>query len=296
MTGGDNGYASNLTFVRPPTRVVSLVPSMTQSLLDLDCGQFLVGVTEYCPHIEDEPIAEVVGGTHQIDLKTVTSLNPDLVLANQEENDREDVEALERAGLKVWVTFPKTVQSAVQILWALAKIFNVMKTASPKILLIERSLNWVQRGMSEIVPKSVFVPIWQDQQKDAGPYWMTFNKETYCDSVLKTCGAYNVFRERHRRYPLEAEFNPDLEVDPGDRDIRYPRVGVDEIIERAPELILLPSEPFEFTDQDRQLILELLIETPAVKNGMVIPVDGRWLSWHGTMLAKAIASLPELLS
>jgi ABC-type Fe3+-hydroxamate transport system substrate-binding protein len=295
VTLGDNGSSSNLTFVRPPTRVVSLVPSMTQSLLDLDCAQFLAGVTEYCPRIEGEPIAEIVGGTHQIDVEMVTSLNPDLVLANQEENDRKDVEALEKAGIKVWVTFPKTVQSAVQILWELARIFNVGKTATPKILLIERSLDWVQMGVSETEPKSVFVPIWQDQLEDAGAYWMTFNKETYCDSVLKTCGAMNVFHERNRRYPLEAEFNPDLEVDPGDRDTRYPRVGVDEIVAHEPELILLPSEPFEFTDQDRQFISELLVETPAVKNDKVISIDGKWLSWHGTMLAKAIAGLPEVL-
>jgi ABC-type Fe3+-hydroxamate transport system substrate-binding protein len=254
-----------------------------------------VGVTEYCPTPEKESIAALIGGTHQVDIEKIVSLKPDLILANQEENKRDDIEALERAGLKVWVTFPKTVGSALEILWAIARLFRIMKTAAPKVLLIERSLEWVQRGMGGSDSKRVFVPIWREHHPDLGVYWMTFNSETYCDSVLSTCGGLNIFQGRSRRYPLEAEFDAERALDADGRDTRYPRISVEEIINGDPEVILIPSEPFNFEEQHRKEMAELFADTPAVKKDKLIPVDGRWLSWHGTTLAKALAELPALL-
>jgi ABC-type Fe3+-hydroxamate transport system substrate-binding protein len=181
-------------------------------------------------------------------------------------------------------------------LWALARLFGVIGTAAPKISLIERSLEWVQRGMSSTERQAVFVPIWQEEHPAFGTYWMTFNGETYCDSVVRTCGALNIFRERRRRFPIEAEFKPELAEQPGERDTRYPRVSLEEIVEAGPELILLPSEPFRFGEQHKDKIVDLLAETPAVERGNLIAVDGRWLSWHGTSVARALAGLPALLN
>jgi ABC-type Fe3+-hydroxamate transport system substrate-binding protein len=252
-------------------------------------------MTEYCPNSGGEPPPEIIGGTQAVDVERIIALEPELVIANLEENDRQDVEAMEEAGLKVWVTFPRSVESAVQILWTIASLFRVSSVVGPKILLIERSLEWVQAGTADLVPMKVFVPIWQEDDREYGTYWMTFNQDTYCDSVLNTCGGANIFRERLRRYPLEAEFQPEIEEDPGQRDTRYPRVSVEEVVNLAPELIMLPSEPYNFNDQTKDLIKDLLKDTPAVQDNKVIPFDGRWLSWHGTMLAKALAELPVLL-
>lgn len=295
MTPGGNGHNSLLVFTKPLTRVVCLVPSSTKSIIDLNCGHTLVGVTEYCPRPEGDWFAETVGGTRGVDVDKITALKPELIIANQEENERGDIEALEAAGLKVWVSFPKTIPDAIQILWVMARLFGITKEATPKILLIERSLDWVQRGENKPEPTSVFVPIWQDEDHNEGTYWMTFNKHTYCDSVLRTCGASNVFRSRQRRYPLEAEFEQPLAEDPGKRDTRYPRVGAEEVLQASPDMILLPSEPFGFTSEDQAQIEELLSDTPAVQKGSVFCVDGRWLSWHGTMLAHALVELPALL-
>lgn len=295
MMVSGNGHSTHLTFTQAPTRVVSLVPSMTQSLIDLDCAHSIVGVTEFCPSSDGEPLAEIIGGTHAVDVDRIIALEPELVIANLEENDRQDVEAMEEAGLKVWVTFPRSVESAVQILWTIARLFRVSSVVGPKILLIERSLEWVQAGTADLEPRKVFVPIWQEHHPEFGTYWMTFNQDTYCDSVLNTCGGVNVFHERLRRYPLEAEFQPEIEEDPGQRDTRYPRVSAEEVVNMAPELIMLPSEPYNFTDQIKDLIMDLLKDTPAVQDDRVIQFDGRWLSWHGTMLAKALAELPVLL-
>lgn len=294
MVGG-NGHNSPLIFTKPVTRAVSLVPSITQSLIDLECADALLGVTEFCPRPDDEPWAKIVGGTHAVDLDLIIGLKPELVLANQEENDRADVEALEEAGIKVWVTFPRDVQAAIDVLWAMARVFGVMKTAAPKILLIERSLEWVLRGTKNAETKSVFVPIWQEEHPEIGMYWMTFNRDTYCDSVLRICGARNVFEDRLRRYPLAAEFNPELREEAQERDQRYPRVSPEEVVAASPQLILLPSEPFMFLEHHRNEIVEWLSDTPAVQQGKVFDLDGRWLGWHGTMLAHALASLPGML-
>lgn len=291
-----NGHNAHITFKQPPERVVSLVPSLTQSLIDLDCSEKIVGVTEFCPLKEGQPVGEIVGGTHHVDVQKISSLKPELILANQEENDRQDVDALEQAGLNVWVTFPQTVDSAIQILWAIARVFGVMKTAAPKILVIERSLEWVRRSVAGSDSKSIFVPIWQERNPDRGVYWMTFNAETYCDSVLSACGGKNIFYSRSRRYPLEAEFNPDLAEDAEGRDTRYPRVGVEEILKAEPDLILLPSEPFQFSEEHRQEMVGLLDGTPAVRDDKLLFVDGRWLSWHGTTLAEALVELPTLVA
>lgn len=296
MQAGGNGQSTHLMFAKPPGSVVSLVPSITQSLLDLGCGQSLVGVTKYCPKIEGGSAVKVVGGTHAVDITTIIDLEPELVFANQEENDRADIEALEDAGIKVWVSFPKTVRDALQILWAIARLFKVMKDATARILLIERSLEWVERGEMDSAPKSVFVPIWQDTHPDVGAYWMTFNGETYCDSVLRTCGGANVFRDRQRKYPLDAEFDLGKSEKLEERDTRYPRVSADEVLQLAPDYILLPSEPYEFSAKERAEMRELLSDTPAIRNNRVQSIDGRWLSWHGTMLAHALVELPSVFS
>ncbi len=104
-----------------------------------------------------------------------------------------------------------------------------------------------------------------------------------------------MFAKRVRRYPLEAEFEVASAEDPDERDTRYPRVGPEEVIQAAPEMIILPSEPFTFEDAHRGELLDLLGSTPAVQNGMVIDVDGRLLGWHGTMLAHALAELPAII-
>src|SRR5215216_588354 len=108
-----------------PQRVVSLVPSVTESLFELGMGNSLVGITDYCVHPEQE-VARLprVGGTKNPDLARIIALQPDLVIVNQEENRKEDAEALKAAGIAVWVTFPRTVREAFNLLWAIMDLFD----------------------------------------------------------------------------------------------------------------------------------------------------------------------------
>src|SRR5215813_10122637 len=93
----------------PPRRVVSLVPSVTESLFDLNLGDRLIAITDYCVYPE-AGVARLprIGGTKNPDVGRIINLSPDLVIANQEENRKEDVLALQEAGIPVWVMFPRT--------------------------------------------------------------------------------------------------------------------------------------------------------------------------------------------
>jgi ABC-type Fe3+-hydroxamate transport system substrate-binding protein len=124
---------------------------------------------------------------------------------------------------------------------------------------------------------------------------MTFNAGTYCHDVLARCGGRNVFADRDRRYPLEADLGEQAPEDPGGRDIRYPRVTVEEVRQLDPQCILLPQEPFAFNEADRDQIRNALEDTAAVRADRVHIVDGRLLTWHGTHLARSLAELPGLL-
>lgn len=294
MTSG-NGHIELLSFSKPPERVVSLVPSMTASLVDFDQAERLVGITSYCPDIGElsEP-PQRVGGTKNADVQAIIDLNPDLVIANQEENSRADVEKLDGAGLNVWITFPKSIDDTLTLLSALANLFRIPQ-AIPKIQMLEQSISWARRA-HYMEGRPTFVPIWQGAHPKSGRWWMTFNEDTYIHDVLRHCGAMSVFAERVRRYPLEADLGEGDAQPPGERDTRYPRVTKAEILAAEPELILLPDEPFPFDSDMRELVMEELSGTPAVQNGEVRLIDGSLITWPGTRLGAALAKLPGIVA
>jgi len=293
--GGGNGHSAILTFTRPPSRVVSLVPSMTESLFDLGAGEALVGVTDYCrPPQEAETNLKRVGGTKSPRVADVLALKPDLVIANQEENSREVVEALEAGGAKVWVTFPRSVDEAISILWVLIRLFDI-PSAGSKVRTLEVTLDWQMRAAQATDPVRVFCPIWQGATGKGVLWWMTFNRETYAHDVLARCGGLNIFAHRARRYPLEADLGEGEAEDPGGRDTRYPRLTPEEVAGAGPEVILIPDEPFAFSDDDEVRLRSLLAETPAAQANRVHRIDGSLLTWHGTRLARALAEVPNRL-
>jgi ABC-type Fe3+-hydroxamate transport system substrate-binding protein len=298
MSSSGNGHKQALHFTHPPERVVSLVPSLTESLFDLGFGASVVGVTDYCLHpaggLTNLPR---LGGTKNPRIDAILDLHPDLVLVNQEENPESVVNALEAAGLKVWVTFPKTVRQAMDILWVLVGIYQ-SRMAAARLEILEVTLDWAESSLSERQIWSYFCPIWY-QSKGAAEepgWWMTFNQDTYPNDVLRLMGGRNVFSGRVRRYPLHADLGMLPAEDPGSRDTRYPRISADEIQFTKPEVILLPSEPFPFGDAESQQIRALIPETPAVKEDRIYLLDGSLLTWHGTRLARALQELPAIFS
>jgi ABC-type Fe3+-hydroxamate transport system substrate-binding protein len=277
-----------------PQRIVSLVPSMTASLFDLGMGHLLVGVTEYCVHpAERIALIPKIGGTKNFEIEKIIALAPDLVIANQEENTWEGIEELAH-NCDVWLVFPQSVGQAIDDLWEIVHHFR-NEVAFAKMRSLETAVEFAELALVDHTPINVFVPIWLGEHQ-GHPWWMTFNGQTYANDVLRLLGGRNVFTDRVRKYPLGADLGLIHAVEPGERDIRYPCVTTVEIITTEPEVILLPSEPYPFSQGDLDFLTTQLKETPAVQQGKVFLIDGSLLTWYGTWIGKALAELGDIIN
>jgi ABC-type Fe3+-hydroxamate transport system substrate-binding protein len=248
-----------------PRRVVSLVPSMTESLFDLDLGDRLIAITDYCTRPEHGVKSlPRLGGTKNPDLQRIVELQPDLVLMNGEENRREDADTLRAAGIPVWVADPRTVFDVLNLLWNTMDIFDHAAMV-PRVREIERAYDYTLSAARAVSPVQVFAPIWRDP-------WMTFNADTYAHDVLRVCGGNNVFAGNEQRYPS---------------------ISLDEVVQAQPEIVLLPDEPYAFSEADVEAMQAL--DIPAVRNERIYLIDGSLLTWHGTRVAYALRDLPVLL-
>lgn len=275
-----------------PQRVVSLVPSATESLFDLGFGERLIGISDYCIHPSDrlEKLARV-GGTKTPRVAEIAAMKPDLVIVNQEENDRESIEALSALGLTLWMSFPMTARQVIEDWTAFAALMR-SDTSLLQMRLLENALELAEQARGTLPEWRYFSPIWEQIQTEGTQWWMTFNDRTYSSDILSLFGGVNVFGERDRRYPLEADLGVGEAENPGERDTRYPRVCLEEVRSAMPDVILLPSEPYEFSEDDRGRLSDLL------GGGRVVHtrcLDGTLLTWCGTRLGRSLAMLPELL-
>jgi ABC-type Fe3+-hydroxamate transport system substrate-binding protein len=280
-------------FLRPPARIVSLVPSDTYSLLRLGAGEKVVGRTRYCVEPADAVASiETVGGTKDADVGRIVALEPDVVVANQEENTKHDIEALEAAGLRVLVSFPQRVADGVAQLARLALLLGVGQAPSPArdvVAAAYREHRAAEARRAEGSAVRTFVPIWMDPL-------MTANEHTFLSDMLELAGAVNVFGDRERRYPLAADLGqrPALAPDRVEgRDTRYPRVTLDEVVARQPELVLLPDEPHAFTEADADVFRALPI--PAARTGRIRFCDGKDLMWYGARSLEGLGRLRALV-
>jgi ABC-type hemin transport system substrate-binding protein len=259
----DLGRAIDLE--RPPRRIVSLVPSLTELVWSLGAGSRLVGVTRYCT----EPAALVaslpkVGGTKNPQLAAIVALQPDLVLVNSEENRREEFEQLLAAGLCVYVSFPTTVAAAADGIERLAVAVGMSAAGRALAGVIRTVVATLRRQPAKRV--RVFCPIWRKP-------WMAVGGDTFAGDLLHCCGG---------------------EIVSAGSPTRYPVVEVDEIARAAPEVVLLPDEPYPFQARHRGL-LEGLADTPAGRAERVYLVDGKALSWYGPRTPAALRYFHRIL-
>jgi ABC-type Fe3+-hydroxamate transport system substrate-binding protein len=242
-------------------RVVSLVPSLTEWLVFAGVGKRLVGVTDWCV----EPAGALDGvirvrGTKNPDLAAVRELEPDLVVANAEENRKLDVQRLEAGGLAVFVTMPTTVAGAVADLRDLAAAVGDL----PEAAAIDADLaaavgDAYRRRPARRVRYACAV--WRDP-------WLWLGRRTYAADLLALAGGEPVLDDPATRYP---------KLDPG------------AMAALGPELVLLPSEPYEFAEADADEV------AAAFPGARVELVDGRALTWYGPRIPAALAAFRELL-
>ena len=251
-----------------PSRIISLVPSITETLFVLGLEDRLVGVTDYCTEPSDGVAQKArVGGQKNPDLKKIQSLQPDLVIANMEENRREDVEALEATGIAVYTTYPRTVEEGIAMVRELGRVTRTEERAGAIVPSLEEAYRETSEEANKHRPVRVFCPIWRR------PY-MSINRDTYVHDVLRTCGGENIFV---------------------DKEDRYPKISLAEVADLKPEVMLLPDEPYPFHSRHLADFQPFSGVIPALKTERVHFLDGKILSWYGPRIGESLRTLRALL-
>jgi ABC-type Fe3+-citrate transport system substrate-binding protein len=277
-----------------PQRIVSLVPSLTESLFDLGLGNRVVGITDYCIHPK-EKLAHLhrVGGPKTVRLDSVLELKPDLVLANKEENSRDQIEELRQKGVDVFLEFPRTVNEMIASLWELLEVLQTNQ-GEETLRLLERMVEWAEVASHDKVKTRYFCPIWHGTLENRTPWWMTFNQETYANDVLRILGGENVFAIKDRHYPLSADLGEVEAEDAGERDMRYPCVSAQEVVGSSPEAILWLDEPFSFTEADENQMEEIFRRETDHFNHRMIKMPGSFVLWSGTRLIRTLTDFGDI--
>lgn len=271
----DDDLGRTLSFGTAPRRIISLVPSDTYSVVALGAGDRLVGRTTYCEH---GLAAATVGGTKDVDVDAVLALEPDFVIANQEENARKPLEALAAQGVRVLVSLPRTVEQGIA---HLARLARILEPGAEGKELVRRGYALASRPAPAPTGRA-FVPIWMDPL-------MTLNADTFGSSVLAHAGFSNAFGDRLRLYPLAADLGKMPEVEANGRDVRYPRLTLAELTQRDPDVLVLPDEPHAFSTDDEAVL------HAAAPRAKVVRVVGKDLFWYGAWTIDALDRLAAQL-
>ncbi len=274
-----------------PQRLVSLVPSITEVLFNFGWGREVIGITDYCTEPADEVVHKTkLGGTKNPNLQALLQLRPQLVFAVAEENRRQDIERLDAQNVPVYVFEPRTVRDGIDLLWRIAELLDCKADVETKLNEIEAAYQGAITVTAEKDRVRVFCPVWKD------PY-MTINRDTYVHDMIQVCGGDNIFAQRQHRFPLAAGIQHEAKRSThrtAKRDRRYPRVSLDEMAARRPDVILLPDEPYAFTESDIDDFLSFN-DVPAVQQQRIYLIDGKIISWYGTRTGESLRTLQKYL-
>jgi ABC-type Fe3+-hydroxamate transport system substrate-binding protein len=239
----------------PPRRIISLVPSQTELLYHL--GAEVVGITKFCVHT-DEWFREKtrIGGTKQLHIDKIRALQPDLIIANKEENEPEQVKALMKE-FPVWVSDIHTLKDAMEMIRCLGVITGYSTKAVDIVIKIMAGF----RALPVLPAIRTAYFIWKDP-------WMVAGGDTFIHEMMKACGLENIFRDTPR----------------------YPIINLDQLKNTDCQLILLSSEPYPFKDNHIATLQAILPEA------RILLADGEMYSWYGSRLLQAPAYFREIMT
>ena len=241
-------------FESRPKRIISLTPSSTETICALGARDRLVGLTRYCVHPTDiSKEKTIVGGTKSIDLELMASLQPDLVIANAEENTTEIFEQIKGLNCQLYIAFPKNIDDALVDLNRMGQLLEAEKKAR------QYADEIAEKRHASNKPFRYIYLIWKK------PY-MAVNKDTFIHHMISEIGGINVL---------------------ADHKDRYPSLGIDFLRESTADVILLSSEPFPFKERHRQEIIKEI----GFPSERVQFIDGEMCSWHGIRMASAFQYL-----
>jgi len=242
-----------------PKRIISLVPSQTELLFDLGLDEEIIGITKFCVHPEQWFRSKTrIGGTKTVKIDMITSLQPDLIIANKEENVKEQLEQLEKIA-PVWISDIQDIPGAFDMMQSIGIITGKEQEATTLINQIKKEFSTLEKQHPlKKIYRAAYL-IWKD------PY-MAAGGDTFINDMLQLCGWQNVLADK----------------------MRYPVITTEELKLKNTELILLSSEPFPFKQKH---IDELKAELPDTK---IILVDGEIFSWYGSRMKYAAEYLGNI--
>lgn len=233
-----------------PKRIISLVPSQTELLVDMGLEQNLLGITKFCVHPKYlRKSKTIVGGTKQVKLEKIKALKPDIILCNKEENTKEMVEELEKIA-PVHVSDIVKIEDAFVLMNHYGEIFQKEALVGTMVNSIRDKIAVLRETLRDTPVKKVAYFIWKDPL-------MVVGKDTFIDELLNLNKFENVFKEA-----------------------RYPETTIEDLKAKNPDLLLLSSEPFPFEEKHKKYFSSLNVESKLV--------DGEYFSWYGSRLIKAI--------
>lgn len=242
----------------PPKRIVSLVPSQTELLYDLGLDDKVVGITKFCVHPEAWfRTKKRVGGTKTVHIDIVKELQPDLIIANKEENTREQIEELS-ALYPTWVSNIQTIEEGLTMIHEVGKLVGREEKADSMALQIAQGFSTLKKTAA---PKRVAYFIWRKP-------WMCAGGDTFISDMISKMGWTNVLADK----------------------MRYPEVTLEELKDKGIDTVLLSSEPYPFKDTH---IAEIKAALPYAD---VKLVDGEMMSWYGSRMLLAVEYLKTLNS
>ena len=240
-----------------PKKIISLVPSQTELLYDLDLEEETIGITKFCYHPKEwYRNKERIGGTKTINIKKIISLQPDLIIANKEENIKEQIEELAKS-FPVWLTDINSLEDALKMINEIGTLTNRKTKAKEIVSQIKKSLP--DQSKSQKVKKKVIYLIWRN------PY-MGVGDDTFINDMISRAGFDNILKNKKR----------------------YPTINLEEFAKKKCDFIFLSSEPYPFREKHMLKINKLL------PNAKVILVDGEYFSWYGSRLLKSAAYFEKL--
>ena len=242
----------NLQLKKIPKRIVSLVPSQTELLVDLGLETSIVGVTKFCIHPKHLRLSKaVVGGTKQINIEKIKALRPDIILCNKEENTKAIIESLDDIA-PIHISDIYNLGDCFELIKMYGEIFQVESKASGIISNIQKERELFQNNIKTIPQRKVAYFIWKNP-------WMVAASDTFIDVMINEAGFQNLFKDEER----------------------YPEIDINNSKLKDTDIIFLSSEPFPFKEKH---ILELKSQFP--KKTIKI-VDGELFSWYGSRLQKS---------
>jgi ABC-type Fe3+-hydroxamate transport system substrate-binding protein len=249
-----------ITLDPPPQRIISLVPSQTELLYTLGLEEEVVGITKFCVHPQSWFRHKTrIGGTKDIRPDTIRSLQPDLIIANKEENNQAQIEEL-MLHYPVWVSNIQTLPDALKMIRSIGELTGKTRPALELAEEIDRRFAALARPATNSSPRTAYF-IWRNP-------WMVAGGDTFIHEILQRAGLINIFQDH----------------------TRYPSIELASLAAQGCELVLLSSEPYPFKERHIAEIREVLPQAA------IRLVDGEIFSWYGSRLLHAPAYLQDLWS